>query len=83
VMGWNVDRNPDGSVADLFWMICPRYSADIAAAWKVVEKMKWFCLQRSHGYWVCEYDDGKYIKTVDADTAPLAICRASLLAVTP
>lgn len=69
--------------------VVPRYSADIAAAWLVVEKMK-----VTHGAWV-EFEDTwradfqhgmvgspHFSKgTGSGDTAPLAICRAALKAV--
>jgi hypothetical protein len=60
--------------------LCPHYSTDIAAAWELVEKMKYFTLYRGDGYWECEYS-GQYLESIDAETAPLAICRAALLAV--
>lgn len=71
------------------WENIPRYSTDIASAWKVVEKVDnrnsvaremgvlTFCINR--------YDDG-YTALVfnvgaTAETAPLAICLAALKAV--
>ena len=63
----------------------PHYSTDIAAAWLVVEKM------RDKGwYWAVYYFTtieaaftyaGLGSKAAQADIAPLAICRAALLAV--
>ena len=62
----------------------PRYPTDISAAWQVVEKMMkhWFYILRT----VCvghECEFYRYGQTVrnTSDTAPLAICRAALLAV--
>ena len=71
-------------------------STDIADAWMVVEKMKesdWLFAvgNRATGedHWYCEYDlmrdavnrePGEDAPFVTASTAPLAICRAALLA---
>jgi hypothetical protein len=74
----------------------PHYSTDIAAAWEVVEKMRdpsddepdfWVITDagKNHGWVVSSYwahHDGNIDNFhVQAETAPLAICRASLLAV--
>lgn len=70
---------------------CPCYSADIAAAWEVVEAMEsrgWRVVYRSTGPregWrraevhVPHYH-GEHLFTADAATAPLAICLAALAA---
>ena len=79
-------------------LACPtstyRYSTDIAAAWEVVEKVNllepygdtlWKD-QRGWVFGVHDVDGAGYAYedvTVIADTAPLAICRAALKAVTP
>ena len=72
-------------------------STDIAAAWEVVEKfahtsrnLKAREMQFSH-FWINAYPDGHWncslgqdnhpVIDAQADTAPLAICRAALLAV--
>jgi len=61
---------------------CPKYSTNIADAWLVVEKFPGVTIQhnpdtnRWHVY--LRKVEGGY---ADADTAPLAICRAALLAV--
>lgn len=56
------------------------YSTDIRAAWEVVEKFtseRWVELGNSRGGWECLIGgDAGYAKN-----APLAICRAALLAV--
>ena len=69
------------------------YSTDIAAAWQVVEKIKntpylYPQLRYSHswvfGIWRNNPNTNKdygWLAEVYADTAPLAICRAALLAV--
>jgi len=71
------------------WRYSPykQYSDDIAAAWEVVEKLKlhigptsnekqesWYASNRHN------FNDPDLIIVI-ADTAPLAICRAALLAV--
>lgn len=61
-----------------------RYSSDIAAAWKVVEKLNaddWRLDLRSNDNWhdASFSKDGSLIM-VDSDTAPLAICLAALKA---
>jgi hypothetical protein len=70
---------------------CP--SQDIAAAWQVVEKIKGLCFETQILMWdysdkvtVClfpRHGHEEFIPTltVHAETAPLAICRAALLAV--
>jgi hypothetical protein len=60
-------------------------STDIAAAWEVVEKLgdKFDELERGDGgeFWMCVvYPDGFIPCVARAETAPLAICRAALLA---
>jgi hypothetical protein len=82
-----------GSATDE-WEFLPEYSTDIAAAWKVVEKLglcvwptedaKWFAFQdrfdSSYGeeYW---FGGENFLsRYVIADTAPHAICLAALKA---
>lgn len=65
------------------------YSTDIAAAWEVVEKIHLMVRPSVlSGQWVAMkfervYLSGKWegVGEVTSDTAPLAICRAALLAV--
>jgi hypothetical protein len=60
----------------------PKYSQEIAAAWEVVEKMKYESFRLTHWTnnprqgWECEFN-GYLIK---ANTAPHAICLAALKA---
>lgn len=66
------------------WLVLP-YSTDIAAAWEVVEKMgdKFDDLERGTGgfYMVTVYPGNPNMPiVVRGETAPLAICRAALLA---
>ena len=65
------------------------YSRNIAAAWEVVEKMRLDLIQDDHGWMVGVFDgytnvdgivDGHLSDFATAPTAPLAICRAALLA---
>jgi len=63
------------------------YSADISAAWEVVEKLKSIGLEllldNYSPNWSCDFTETLEVtseKEVSADTAPLAICRAALLA---
>ena len=65
------------------------YSTDIAAAWEVTEKMRaanWHielstCAEMK-GPWYCHFQEAT-LAYAYASTAPLAICRAALKAVTP
>lgn len=65
----------------------PRYSADIAAAWEVVEQVRrcrrMCCVTACRdGAWECMVGDtANDHRHGTAGTAPLAICRAALLAV--
>ena len=72
----------------------PHYSTDISAAWKIVEKLIenpyiFPQLHYSHN-WVFEIwknnpferDGYEYLALVYAETVPLAICRAALIAIT-
>lgn len=64
----------------------PEYSTDIAKAWEVVEKMGSYKIETMHhangtkhrvSFW-----NGMMGFPVEAETAPLAICRSALLAMT-
>ena len=62
----------------------PLYSTDIAAAWEVVERFKdwdWKLYSHGEGESFVIYKDGTHYEAT-APTAPLAICRAALKAVT-
>jgi hypothetical protein len=73
------------------WGYLPNYSADIAAAWEVVEKMRMAIIPKDGGGWFAaieqDFDEtlGYYERQVSywitADTVPLVICRTALLAV--
>jgi hypothetical protein len=72
----------------------PHYSADISAAWEVVEKLRdtsddepdyWTITDLGNAWRVTSnwaHHDGDIENfSIEAETAPLAICRAALLAV--
>lgn len=74
-----VGGHPRGCTGNITY---PPYSTDIAAAWQVVEKTRLF----THCD-ITQLDDKWAISnwandsSVEADTAPLAICRAALKAI--
>ena len=83
--------NRDAKNEHPYFVICGDFepSTDIAAAWQVVEKMSsrkdWdehpVCIVRNYAFkdmWTVELRDYDFDAT--AETAPLAICRAALLA---
>jgi hypothetical protein len=59
----------------------PRFSTDIAIAWRIVEKFKMYEPQITWndemGVWNCDFHKTEYFGKV-ANTAPLAICWAAL-----
>ena len=59
--------------------LIPNYSTNMSDAWKVAEKSGVGMLNNVHGIWEC------YVGNVvgKSKSAPLAICRAALLAVVP
>jgi hypothetical protein len=65
------------------------YSTDISAAFQVVEKMRergyfFGLILEENGKWNCEYTDSSYElrgETENAPSAPEAICRAALSAI--
>lgn len=65
----------------------PHYSTDIAAAWEVAEKLGSFWIDHTVSdlgidvEFFTSLDHSKERLVATADTAPLAICRAALLAV--
>jgi hypothetical protein len=59
------------------------YSTDIAAAWEAVTEIsKDITLAHRGKFWFCDFDNQDDWSYSQSDTAPLAICKASLLAVT-
>lgn len=67
---------------NLGWDALPRYSTDISAAWEVVEKLRHrglFQINVWHND-MCQVNLSN-CDAVVSETAPLAICRAALLAV--
>ena len=60
------------------------YSTDIGAAWQVLERVaeSWLpCVMHNGMTWIAEFESLIEFHTAYADTAPLAICRAALMAV--
>jgi hypothetical protein len=93
VMGLKVDYEFDEpripSLADRYdeWGYLPNYSTSIEAAWEVVDKVYIHSLRRvvSDGpdkpaLWQAFVYADSYLSGI-AETAPLAICRAALMAV--
>ena len=65
------------------YQFIPLYSSDIGAAWEVFIRFYYPSLWRDGDCWTCALHrdiDSKRVVAF-ADTAPLAICRAALLAV--
>ena len=62
----------------------PAYSTNIEAAWRVVEKLSnkfSFAINNDMGYWYADFwNSAENMNPTEDDTAPLAICRAALLA---
>ncbi len=64
----------------------PHYSAEIGAAWQVVERMRalgWeVVVDTRSGKWLVQFlsSDGRQHSAASADLAPLAICRAAIAA---
>ncbi len=89
-------RELDALIAEkVFGKICPgfefdyvgpHYSTQIADAWLVVEKMwdlggfRVAIIAVDDGQYECDFDDMRATFTLQADTAPLAICLAALKA---
>jgi hypothetical protein len=75
--------DPDGYYRheDSGWSPLPRYSTDIAAAWEVVLKFG-ATISGPHddGTWICSCGPRHRYSTVNATSAPLAICLAVLKA---
>jgi len=83
---WSDRRNIQEGHNDRGSRILARYSTDIRAAFEVVEEMRRrgfvLCLaQNEHDIWEAEFEGNNMFKWSDAETAPLAICKAALEAV--
>lgn len=88
-IGWQGGNPIDGY--DGRWPWPPPYSTDVAAAWSVVEKLTdnqdGYCFDLYRGTfpdqppeWVCATLRGRGMVVACGQTAPLAVCRAALLA---
>lgn len=65
------------------WDQTPRFSTDILAAWMIVGHMQYIHLMQCKsldGMFKCEMRSGSEDYSTWAETAPLAICRAALIA---
>jgi len=89
IMGYEKSRMQSGFVRKGNCAALPKpYSTDIAAAWEVAEKMhadgrynlalEWYTQEKE---WGADFDEWGVTSQCCAKTAPLAICRAALLAV--
>lgn len=96
IMGWRSMINSSGELVSVccppYWFPVspPKYSSDIAAAWEVVEKLKYttgndgtFKLQFIKFLWICYWDHEDLLEGCETNyphsvTAPLAICIAAL-----
>lgn len=95
VMGWTKATLSDGVAGpEAYWCAGGKAmclvdsftpSTSIAAAWEVVERsrlLRWYVLGDYGGSWaVLEWGEDDYRVYAEADTAPLAICKAALKAV--
>lgn len=92
VMGWEHNSLGDAWIREGEpWVGCDEFqpSVDIAAAWEVVERLKelgvYLTICTLENDYQCELDRLKTYElacdSVISETAPLAICRAALLAV--
>ncbi len=73
---FEVDRNTPGFSGLYSWV--KDYSTQISAAWEIIEKFDNHCLLNNvHGVWEVYLSN----KEGKSKSAPLAICRAALLAV--
>lgn len=80
--GFAAYPNPDGTID--VQQKCPQFSTKIEEAWEVRERIGWLMRLEDHGAfgWACEFlgvQPGHEDVIAKADTAPLAICLASLL----
>lgn len=79
-------------VASDGWRFIPKFSTDVAAAWRIMELLRGrfsnVSLHAANGWGLTVWDIGRPVDPfslhgpVNADAAPLAICRTALLAVT-
>jgi len=81
----NIDHDtwhypPKGRISLTFFV--PQYSTDIATAWAVLEKFRYYEIKSyPHMNVIAEVLNEKEWCKATGETAPLAICRAALLAV--
>lgn len=70
------------SLSEMRFCDCPHFTASIAAAWLVVERLKEFDpsveYSTEHKFWTACFEPLGH--SIPADTAPMAICKAALKA---
>jgi len=90
--GDKLDEVVSRLVMDYYWVLRPRYSTNILAAWQIVDRLvsEYYEFQLRtvyhHGkwHWYCSFeapeDLGESYFSFEDDTAPIAICKVALLA---
>ena len=85
VLGHTVQQDSSGQWFEGFTSLA-RYSDSLQSAWNAAERIMttqnaFFTVSRKGVQWMAEFEINKVRHFAFADTAPLAICRAALLAV--
>ena len=85
VLGHTVQQDSSGQWFEGFTSLA-RYSDSLQSAWNAAERVistknAFYTVSRNGTQWMAEFQINKVRQFAFADTAPLAICRAALLAV--
>ena len=85
VLGHTVQQDSSGQWFEGFTSLA-RYSDSLQSAWNAAERIMstqnaFFTVSRKGVQWMAEFEINRFRHFAFADTAPLAICRAALLAV--
>ncbi len=85
VLGHTVQQDSSGQWFEGFTSLA-RYSDSLQSAWNAAERVistknAFYTVSRKGTQWMAEFEINKVRQFAFADTAPLAICRAALLAV--
>lgn len=85
VLGHTVQQDSSGQWFEGFTSLA-RYSDSLQSAWNAAERVistknAFYTVSRKGTQWMAEFQINKVRHFAFADTAPLAICRAALLAV--
>jgi len=85
VLGHTVQQDSSGQWFEGFTLLA-RYSDSLQSAWNAAERVMstqnaFFSVSRKGVQWMAEFEINRFRHFAFADTAPLAICRAALLAV--